>query len=91
LCFLLAFTFLFYFLIFLTIRFISSTGYSDIGPDMHRGGSYSHTVFLRSMSRLLVTANVVLSLPILDTLMMEAIRFSETSVLTRAKHPRGLH
>jgi hypothetical protein len=41
-------------------------------------------VFLRSMLRLLVTANVVPSSPILVTLMMEAIRSSETSVLTRA-------
>jgi hypothetical protein len=34
--------------------------------------------------RLLVTANVVSSSPILVTLMMEAIRSSETSVLTIA-------
>jgi hypothetical protein len=43
------------------------------------------TVFLRSMQRLLVTANVVPSSPILITLTMEALQFSETSVLTRAK------
>jgi hypothetical protein len=36
------------------------------------------------MRRLLVTANVVLSSPILVTLMMEALNSSETSVLTRA-------
>jgi hypothetical protein len=41
------------------------------------------TVFLRSMRRLLVTANV-LSSPILVTLIMEALRSSETIVLTRA-------
>jgi hypothetical protein len=40
-------------------------------------------VFLRSMVRLPVTGNVVPSSPILVTLMMEAIRFSETSVFTR--------
>jgi hypothetical protein len=40
-------------------------------------------VFLRSVLRLLVTANIP-SPPILFTLMMEAIRSSETSVLTRA-------
>jgi hypothetical protein len=40
-------------------------------------------VFLRSMRRLLVTANVVLSSPILVILTMEALRSSETSVLTR--------
>jgi hypothetical protein len=37
---------------------------------------------------LLVTANVVPSSPILVTLMMEALSSSETSVLTRVKHPR---
>jgi hypothetical protein len=36
------------------------------------------------MRRLLVTANVVPSSPILVTLMMEALSSSETSVLTRA-------
>jgi hypothetical protein len=40
--------------------------------------------FLRSMLRLLVTASVVPSSPILVTLMKEALGFSETSVLTRA-------
>jgi hypothetical protein len=41
-------------------------------------------VFLRSLRRLLVTANVVPSSSILVTLMMEALNSSETSVLTRA-------
>jgi hypothetical protein len=41
-------------------------------------------VFLRSVHRLLVTANVVPSSPILVTLMKEALSSSETSVLTRA-------
>jgi hypothetical protein len=40
-------------------------------------------VFLRSVRRLLVTANVPSS-PILVTLMMEALSSFETSVLTRA-------
>jgi hypothetical protein len=40
--------------------------------------------FPHSMLRLLVTANDVHSSPILATLMMEDIRSSETSVLTRA-------
>jgi hypothetical protein len=39
--------------------------------------------FLRSVRRLLVTANVPSSV-ILVTLMMEVLRSSETSVLTRA-------
>jgi hypothetical protein len=42
------------------------------------------TVFLRIVLRLLVTANVVPSLSILATQMMEAISSSETLVLTRA-------
>jgi hypothetical protein len=36
------------------------------------------------MRRLLVTANVVPSSPILDALMMETLSSSETSVLTRS-------
>jgi hypothetical protein len=44
--------------------------------------SSAHFVFLRSVLRLLVTANVPSS-PILVTLMMEALSSSETSVLTR--------
>jgi hypothetical protein len=36
------------------------------------------------MRRLLVTASVVPSSPILVTLMMEALIYSQTSVLTRA-------
>jgi hypothetical protein len=45
---------------------------------------YKGFVFLRSVRRLLVTAGVVPRSPILVTLMMEAIRSSETSVLTRS-------
>jgi hypothetical protein len=43
--------------------------------------STRHIVFLRSVLRLLVTANVVPSSPILVTLMMETQRSSETSGL----------
>jgi hypothetical protein len=43
-----------------------------------------HLGFLRIVRRLLVTADVVPSLPILVTLMMEALGFSWTSVLSRA-------
>jgi hypothetical protein len=42
------------------------------------------TLFLRSVLRFIVTANGILSSPILVTLMMEEIRSSETPVLTRA-------
>jgi hypothetical protein len=41
-------------------------------------------VFLRSVRRLLVTASVVPSSPVLVTLMKEALNYSETSVFTRA-------
>jgi hypothetical protein len=43
-----------------------------------------YIAFLRSVLRLLVTANVVASSPIPVILMIEAIRSSETSVITRA-------
>jgi hypothetical protein len=43
-----------------------------------------HLVLIRSVRRLLVTANVVPISPILVTLMKEALSSSETSVLTRA-------
>jgi hypothetical protein len=42
-------------------------------------------VFLRSVLRLLVIANVVSSSLIIFTLMMEVIQFFETSVLTRGE------
>jgi hypothetical protein len=41
-------------------------------------------VLFRSMFRLLVTANIVRSSLTLATMMLEVIRSSETSVLTRA-------
>jgi hypothetical protein len=47
-------------------------------------GKSSHFVFLRNVRRLLVTANVFPSSPILITLMMPSLSSSETSVLTRA-------
>jgi hypothetical protein len=45
---------------------------------------FSYFVCLRSVRRLLVTAKVVPSSMILVTLRMDALRFSETSLLTRA-------
>jgi hypothetical protein len=45
---------------------------------------FGGTQRLRSVRRLLVTASVVPSSPILVTLMKEALSSSETSVLTRA-------
>jgi hypothetical protein len=44
----------------------------------------NHFVFLRSVRRLLVTASVVPSSPILVTLMKETQSYSETSLQTRA-------
>jgi hypothetical protein len=41
-------------------------------------------ILLRSVRRLLVTASVVPSSPILVTLMKEVLSFTETSVFTRA-------
>jgi hypothetical protein len=51
----------------------------------------AHILFLCSVLRLLVTANVVLSSPILVTMMMETIRSSEMSVLTGAIQRNTLH
>jgi hypothetical protein len=48
--------------------------------DFH-GGDYEE---LRLLSRLLVTANVIPSSPILVTLIIKAPSFFETSVLTKA-------
>jgi hypothetical protein len=49
-----------------------------------RRNTKCHFVFLRSLLRLLVTASVVPSSPILVTLMKEALSSSETSVPTIA-------
>jgi hypothetical protein len=58
-----------------------------IGP---RNNVSSHIVFHRSVLRLLVTVNGVPSSPILATLMMEVIRSSETSILTRTTQCNNL-
>jgi hypothetical protein len=47
-------------------------------------GTFTYFEFFRCLRRLLVTANVVPSSPILVTFMMEALGSSETSVLTIA-------
>jgi hypothetical protein len=49
-----------------------------------RRSTKAHFVFLRSVGQLLFRASVVPSSPILVTMMKEALRSSETSVLTRA-------
>jgi hypothetical protein len=48
----------------------------------NRRAMWAHIIFLCSVHRLLVTINIVLSSPILVTLMKEALISSETSVLT---------
>jgi hypothetical protein len=59
---------------------IRVTGIGELWTTLH---VTSNMIFLRSVRRLLVTANVVPNSPILVTLMKEAVRSSETSVLTR--------
>jgi hypothetical protein len=54
----------------------------DVSEEL--SASIIKVVFLHSVPRLLVKANVVPSSPILVTLMMEALSSSETSALTRA-------
>jgi hypothetical protein len=59
-----------------------------MGSPVHRivviiAKGLDNIVFLRSVRRLLVTANVVRSSTVLVTLIMWALRSSETSVLTR--------
>jgi hypothetical protein len=59
--------------------------HSSLHPQCEFHTSFlSHFVFLRSVRRLLVTASVVPSSPILVTVMIEALSSSETSSLTRA-------
>jgi hypothetical protein len=60
----------------LSVSFIRVTIIGELGTTL------AHFVFLRDVRRLLVTANGVPSSPILVTLMKEALRSSEASVLT---------
>jgi hypothetical protein len=62
---------------------IRVTRIGEIGKTLAVTSSY-HIAFLRSVRRLIVTASVVPSSPILVTQMKEALRSSEASVLTRA-------
>jgi hypothetical protein len=64
---------------------LATTPHSSLHPQSECHTSFlSHFVFLSCLRRLLVTANVVPSSPILVTLMMEALSSSEMSVLARA-------
>jgi hypothetical protein len=62
----------------LSSSFIGVTRIGELGTTL------SVLVFLRSVRRLLVTASIAPSSPILVTLMKEALNSSESSVLTRA-------
>jgi hypothetical protein len=65
----------------LSVSFIRVTRIDELGKTL---ALTSQRLTLRSMRRLLVTANVVTSSPILVTLMKETLSSSEMSVLTRA-------
>jgi hypothetical protein len=70
----------------LSASFIRVTRIGELGttlPLTSNRRTLRRNVFLRSVHRLLVTANVISS-PILVTLMKEALSSSETSVFTRA-------
>jgi hypothetical protein len=66
----------------LSASFIKMTRIGELGTTLALT-SNRHTL-RRSLRQLLVAASVVPSSPILITLMKEALRSSETSVLTRA-------
>jgi hypothetical protein len=51
---------------------------TDVSEELSASFQVSHLVCLRSVPRLLVTASVVPSSPILDTLIKEALSSSET-------------
>jgi ABC-type molybdate transport system permease subunit len=62
--------------------FIRVTRIGELGTIL--AATSNQRIFFRSARRLLVAASVVPSLPILVTLMKEALGSSESSVLTRA-------
>jgi hypothetical protein len=67
-----------------SVSFIRATRISELGTALAVTSKRPtlQIALLRSVHRLLVTANVVPSSPILVTLLMEALRSSETSILT---------
>jgi hypothetical protein len=69
----------------LSASFIRVTIIGELGTTLAvTSNRRTNMVFLQNVRRLLVTASVVPSSPILVTLMTEALSSSETSVLTRA-------
>jgi hypothetical protein len=69
------YTMLYYTILYYTILYYTILHYTTL------------LVFLRSVCRLIVIANVVPSSPIFATLMMDVLRSSEALVLTRATRP----
>jgi hypothetical protein len=68
----------------LSSSFVKVTRIGELGTKLALTSNRAHLVFLHSVRRLLVTASVVPTSPILVTLMKEALPSSKTSVLTRA-------
>jgi hypothetical protein len=68
----------------LNTSIIGVTRIGELGTTLAVTSNQAHLVFIRSVRRLLVTASVVPSSPILVTMKKEALSSSKTSVLTRA-------
>jgi hypothetical protein len=68
----------------LSASFIRVIRIVELGSTLAVTSNAAKSVFLRNVRRLLVTASVVPSSPIHATLIKEALRSFETSVLTRA-------
>jgi hypothetical protein len=68
----------------LSASFIRVTRIGELGTTLAVTSNRHHLIFLHSVRRLLVTASVVPSSPILVTLMKEALSSSKPLVLTRA-------
>jgi hypothetical protein len=68
----------------LSASFMKVTRIGELGTTLAVTSNRRTLVFLRRVRRLLVTASVVPSSPILVTMMMEALSSTETSVLIRA-------
>jgi hypothetical protein len=68
----------------LSASIIGVTKIGELGTTLAVTSDLIYFIFLRSLLRLLVTANVIPSSPISVTLMMEMLSSSELSVLTRA-------
>jgi hypothetical protein len=71
----------------LSAPFIRVTRIGELGTTLAVTSNRRTLILLRSLRRLLVTASVVPSSPILVTLMKEALSSSETLVLTRPTRP----